>query len=198
MTVLKIDSSARLEGSNSRQLTDYLVEQLADSEVVVRDLVRQPLPLVSAEDLMGVHGSSDDQRESLQQHLALSETLIAELKEADTLVLGVSMYNFGIPAVLKQWIDYVCRAGVTFRYGANGPEGLTGIKRAYIVTATGGTPVGSPMDFASGYLEWVCKFLGVEEITHIDASGSKGTPEQVIAGGQQQIDQALAETVATA
>lgn len=195
MTVLKIDTSARLENSNSRLLTDYLVEQLGDTNVIVRDLVRQPLPLVNAEDLMGVHGSSSDERSSLQQHLALSNELIAELKAADTLVFGVSMYNFGIPAVLKQWIDYVCRAGVTFRYGANGPEGLTGIKRAYIVTATGGTPVGSPVDFASGYLEWVCKFIGVEEVVHIDASGSKGTPEVVVAQGQQQIGESLKESV---
>lgn len=195
MTVLKIDSSARLDNSNSRQLTDYLVDQLEDKNVIVRDLVRQPLPQISAEDLMGVHGSLADERDSLQQHLALSEELIDELKTADTVVFGLSMYNFGVPAVLKQWIDYVCRAGITFRYGSDGPEGLTGIKRAYIVTATGGTPVGSSVDFASGYLEWVCKFIGVEEVIHIDASGSKGTPEQVIAQGQQQIDEALNNTV---
>lgn len=192
MTVLKIDTSARLDSSNSRQLSDYLVSQLGDSEVIVRDLARQPLPQISAEDLVGVHGSSTDERASLQQHLAVSAELIEELNSADTLVLGVSMYNFGVPVVLKQWIDYVCRAGVTFRYGANGPEGLTGIKRAFIVTATGGTPVGGGMDFVSGYLAFICRFIGVEEVIHIDASGSKRAPEEVLAAGRAQIDAALA------
>lgn len=193
MTVLKIDTSARFGSSNSRHLTDYLVSQLDDGEVIVRDLARQPLPQISAEDLVGVHGSSTDDRDSLKQHLALSAELIEELKSADTLVLGVSMYNFGVPVVLKQWIDYVCRAGVTFRYGANGPEGLTGVKRAYIVTATGGTPVGSGMDYVSGYLAHICRFIGVEHVIQIDASGSKGAAEQVLAAGRAQIDAALNE-----
>lgn len=190
MTVLKIDSSARLTGSNSRQLTQYLVDKLGEP-VVNRDLIRAPLPLVSAEDLMGVHGSRDDPRISLQEHLALSDTLIKELMAADTLVLGVALYNFTVPAVLKQWVDYICRAGVTFKYGAQGPEGLTGIKRAYIVTATGGTPVGSAMDFGSGYMELICRFIGVKEIFHIDASGSKGAPQEIIDSGQRQIDTLL-------
>jgi FMN-dependent NADH-azoreductase len=190
MTTLKIDTSARLNDSNTRQITEYLSVRLGE-KVIDRDLVCRPLPLVSAEDLMGVHASSTDNRESLQQHLALSDELIAELKSADTLVFGVPMYNFSIPSVLKQWIDYVCRAGETFRYSSSGPVGLSGVKRAYIVTATGGTPVGSSMDFASGYLEQICKFIGVEEIYHIDASGSKGDPETIIRLAKSQIDQLL-------
>lgn len=190
MTTLKIDTSARLNDSNTRQITEYLTTRLGE-KVIDRDLVSRPLPLVSAEDLMGVHASSTDNRESLQQHLALSDELIAELKSADTLVFGVPMYNFSIPSVLKQWIDYVCRAGETFRYSASGPVGLSGVKRAYIVTATGGTPVGSSMDFASGYLEQICKFIGVEEIYHIDASGSKGDPETIVRLAKSQVDQLL-------
>jgi len=190
MTTLKIDTSARLHDSNTRQITEYLSNRLGES-VIERDLVKSPLPLVSAEDLMGVHGSSSDNRESLRNNLALSDELISELKSADTLVFGVPMYNFSIPSVLKQWIDYVCRAGETFRYSSTGPEGLSGIKRAYIVTATGGTPVGGSMDFASGYMELICKFIGVEEIYHIDASGSKGDPETIVNSAKAQIDQLL-------
>ena len=190
MTVLKIDSSARHSDSNSRKITEYLVSKLGET-VIERDLGHHPLPMVSAEDLIGIHGSSDDNRASLKEHLALSDTLVEELKAADTLVLGVPMYNFSIPATLKQWIDYVCRAGITFNYGVDGPVGLSGVKRAYIVTATGGTPVGSPVDFASGYLEWVCKFIGVEEIYHVDASGSKGEPDKIFAAAKQQIDDLL-------
>lgn len=111
------------------------------------------------------------------------------MKSAETLVLGAPMYNFGIPASLKQWIDSVCRAGVSFKYTEQGPQGLLGVKRAFIITATGGTPVGSEMDFTSRYLEHICRFLGINEVIHIDASGSKGTPEQVIARGKQQVDE---------
>jgi FMN-dependent NADH-azoreductase len=118
----------------------------------------------------------------------LSEQLIDELKNADTLVLAAPIYNFGIPATLKQWIDSICRAGVSFKYTEQGPVGLLGVKRAFIITASGGTPVGSDIDFASRYLEHICKFIGVSEVFHIDASGSKRTPEQVIAQGKQQVD----------
>lgn len=194
MTVLKIDSSARQEGSNSRIVSNYLVQQLVLQEgqpVIERDLVKHPLPPMSPQDLMGVHGSQDDERPSLQRHLAISNELIAELQQADTLVLGVAMYNFSVPAYLKQWIDYICRAGVSFRYTQNGPEGLTGVKRAFIVTASGGTPIGSDMDFASRYVENICRFLGVAEVFHIDASGSKGSADAVIDAARLQIDALL-------
>jgi FMN-dependent NADH-azoreductase len=120
--------------------------------------------------------------------LALSNQLVQELKTADTLVIGAPMYNFGIAASLKQWIDAICRAGVSFKYSSQGPVGLLNIKRAYIITGSGGTPVGSDMDFVSVYLAKICSFIGVEEILHIDASGSKGTPEQIIEWGKQQVD----------
>jgi len=193
MTVLKVNSSARLEGSNSRIITEYLVDKLGET-VIDRDLVKAPLPPMNAQDLVGVHGSHDDDRTSLQEHLKVSSELISELKRADTVVFGVAMYNFGVPTYLKQWIDYVCRAGVSFRYTKNGPEGLTGVKRAFIVTASGGTPIGSDMDFASRYLEHVCRFLGVEEVFHIDASGSKREPGAVIAAAKAEVDKLVAQS----
>lgn len=187
MTVLHINSSARLSNSNTRIIGQYLVDVLGQP-VISRDLARDPLPPISAEDLVGVHGSSDNQRASLLAHLASSEQLIDELKRADTLVLAAPMYNFGIPATLKQWIDSICRAGVSFKYTEQGPVGLVGVERAFIITASGGTPIGSEMDFASRYLEHICKFIGISDVFHIDASGSKGSPEQVIAQGKQQVD----------
>jgi FMN-dependent NADH-azoreductase len=192
MTVLHINSSARLNHSNTRIIGQYLVDTLGEP-VVSRDLMQHALPPITAEDLIAVHGSSDSQRASLQPQLALSEQLIDELKDADTLVIGAPMYNFGIPASLKQWIDAICRAGVSFKYTEQGPEGLLNVRRAFIITASGGTPIGSEMDFASRYLEHICRFLGIPEIFHIDASGSKGTPEQVIAQGKQQVDALIAE-----
>ncbi|MGK0501232.1 MAG: FMN-dependent NADH-azoreductase [Oceanicoccus sp.] len=190
MTVLHINSSARLNDSNTRIIGQYLVDTLGES-VVSRDLAQDPLPPISAEDLIAVHGSSDIQRDSFQEQLALSGQLIDELKNADTLVLGAPMYNFGIPASLKQWIDAICRAGVSFKYTKQGPQGLLGVKRVFIITATGGTAHGSEMDFASRYLEHVSKFIGIDDVFHIDASGSKGTPEEVIAQGKQQVDKLI-------
>ena len=101
------------------------------------------------------------------------------------------MYNFGIPASLKQWIDAVCRAGVSFKYTEQGPVGLLGVKRAFVITASGGTPIGGEADFASRYLEHICRFIGIDEVLHIDASGSKGTPEQIIDHGKHQVDALL-------
>ncbi|MCX2980806.1 ACP phosphodiesterase [Halieaceae bacterium IMCC14734] len=191
MSVLHINSSARMNQSNTRIIGQYLVDALGEP-VVSRDLAQHTLPPITAEDLIAVHGSSDSQRDSLQPQLALSDQLIEELRAADNLVLGAPMYNFGIPASLKQWIDAICRAGVSFKYTEQGPVGLLNVRRAFIITATGGTPVGSEMDFASRYLEHICKFLGISEVFHIVASGSKGTPEQVIAQGKEQVDTLIA------
>lgn len=190
MTVLHINSSARLQDSNTRIIGQYLVDALAEP-VIDRDLVKQPLAPISGEDLVAVHGSIDADRTSLQTQLALSQQLIDELKSAETLVIGAPMYNFSIAASLKQWIDAICRAGVSFKYTEQGPVGLLGVKRAFIITATGGTTVGSDIDFNSRYLEHICRFIGINEVAHIDASGSKGSPEQVIAQGKQQVDALL-------
>ena len=191
MTVLHINSSAQLSNSNTRILGQYLVNALGE-RVIHRDLAQQPLPPIRAEDLLAVHGSSDSQRASLQPQLTLSEQLITELKSADTLAIGAPMCNFGIPASLKQWIDAICRAGVSFKYTEQGPVGLLEIKRAFIITASGGTPIGSEMDFTSRYQEHICRFIGTSEVFHVDASGSKGSPEQVIAQGKEQVDALIA------
>ena len=187
MTILHINSSARLNHSSTRIIGQYLVDALAEP-VVGRDLMKQTLPPISAQDLIAVHGSLNSERASLQTQMALSDQLIGELKNADTLVIGAPMYNFGIPAPLKQWIDAICRAGVSFKYTEQGPVGLLGVKRAFIITASGGTPIGSEIDFASRYLEHICRFIGIADVFHIDASGSKGTPEQVIDHGKQQVN----------
>ncbi|MFT4614934.1 MAG: FMN-dependent NADH-azoreductase [Bacteroidia bacterium] len=195
MTVLHINSSARLEHSNTRVIGEYLVAAL-NEPVIHRDLAQQPLPPISAQDLEGVHGSSDSPRESLQSQLQLSNQLIDELRTAETLVLGAPMYNFGIAASLKQWIDAICRAGVSFKYTEQGPAGLLGVQRAFIITGSGGTTIGSDADFTSRYLEHICRFLGIKDVFHIDASGSKRTPDEVIASGKQQVD-SLISTIST-
>lgn len=189
MNILRIDASARHEDSNSRKVADYLVEQLGAASVTQRDLANHNFPTVTGDSVMAVYSGSDDP--AFAEHLALSEELTGEVLAADTLVISSPIYNFSVPSYLKQWIDFVCRAGITFRYGENGPEGLSGIRTAYIVTASGGVPVGSPVDFASRYLEQVCRFIGVEDVHHIDAGGSKRDPEAVVSGAKTQIDNLL-------
>jgi FMN-dependent NADH-azoreductase len=107
--------------------------------------------------------------DSHSQRLSLSDQLIAELNWADHIVLATPMYNFGVPASLKAWIDLICRAGVTFRYGASGPEGLLKGKSADIVITTGGARLGSPVDFVSGYLRQVFEFIGIDDINIVGA-----------------------------
>lgn len=196
MTILHIDSSANIQSSNSRVISDYLVEKLIESgtstdTIIRRDLARQPLPQITAEDLIDLHSSAQKDRESLKAHQELSDSLIAELKSADTLVIGAAMYNFGVPVVLKQWIDFIARAGHTFKYTEKGPIGLSGVKRAFVVVTTGGTPVGSPYDHVSPHLKTVLGFIGVEQIHIIDAAGSKGSTEQIIEQAKAQVDKLI-------
>ncbi|WP_299975462.1 NAD(P)H-dependent oxidoreductase [uncultured Pseudoteredinibacter sp.] len=192
MTTLHIDSSANLTGSNSRKLGQYLAAKL-DKPTVYRDLVSNPVSLPSAEDLMAFKDGTDNGNASLSNFVELSNTLINELKQADTLVIGASMYNFSVSSYLKLWIDAICVAGKTFHYTEQGPQGLCNIEKAYIITVTGGTPVGSSYDHCSSYIEQVCRFIGVKEIYHIDASGSKGSQAEVLSDGERQIDALLAK-----
>jgi len=177
--ILHIDSSARINGSLSRELSSYLAKQLAQGEkkIVHRDLATTELPLVT-EAHIGAYYTPKEQRSTEQQTLlGISDTLIAELKAANTLVIGAPIYNFSVPAVLKAWIDLVCRVGETFVYESTGPKGLLTIDQAYIVVAAGGTAVGSD----------------IEQAHIIDVSGSKRDPETLIDFGKQQIHSLVAE-----
>tara|TARA_R110002167_G_scaffold10378_4_gene47700 strand:+ start:831 stop:1427 length:597 start_codon:yes stop_codon:yes gene_type:complete len=193
MTILHIDASANFETSNSRTISDYIVEKvigsgLSSGTIIRRDLAKQLLPQINSEDLISLHSSSESDRKSLKEHFELSEHLITELKSSDTIVIGIPMYNFGVPVVLKQWIDYIARAGQTFKYTESGPVGLSGVERAYVVIASGGTPLGSPMDHLSPYIKTILGFIGVETVHIIDAAGSKGVTEKVISEAKAQVD----------
>lgn len=173
LKVLRVDSSARREGSVSRRLVDALIEQLEVSEgpvdLRVRDLATAAPGLVDAAwveaNLMPPEARGAAQRAALAE----SDALVAELMAADVLVIGVPIYNFGIPAALKAWVDLVARARLTFRYTEDGPVGLLRGKRAYLVVASGGTAVGSAIDFATGYLRHVLGFLGIDAVEIVAA-----------------------------
>jgi len=171
-TILKIDTSGRRSGSVTRELTDALVTTFLDvspdARVLTRD-VSTGLPVID-EDWIGANFTDPAERSPGQRlKLALSDTLVNELKSADTIVIGVPVYNFSLPASLKIWIDLVARARETFRYTETGPVGLLENKKAYLVIASGGVKVGSDADFATGYLRHVLGFLGISDVTVIAA-----------------------------
>ena len=151
-SILRLDTSARHAGSVSRELVDKIITRLgADSKIVTRDLA-DGVPFVD-EEWVNANFTPPAQRSAAQiAKLSISDDLVAELKAADTLVIGLPIYNFCVPAAMKAWIDQVARAGVTFQYTENGPKGLLRDKRVIIVVASGGVPVGSEADFATGYM----------------------------------------------
>lgn len=167
-TLLRIDASARHEGSESRALTQRIVDRLSPATVITRDLT-VGVPLIDAAWLAAGWTPEDQRTDAQRNTLAISTTLIDELKAADTLVIGAPIYNFSIPASLKAWIDQIARAGVTFRYTENGPEGLLTGKRAIIAVASGGTQVGSDYDFATGYLRHILGFIGITDVQFVAA-----------------------------
>ncbi len=172
--LLRIDASANTETSNSRRLGDLFVEELLNNEgplnAVHRDLNQTPA-FIDAE-WIGASYTAENERSEQQRELLLeSDAYIKELKMADRILLTVPMYNFGVPATLKAWIDQVCRAGVTFEYSEQGPKGLLQGKRVDIIITTGGVPLSSPVDFVSGYLTQVFNFIGISDVNIIAADG---------------------------
>ena len=188
-TILHIDASARFEGSVSRALSQSLVEMLSSPEtsVIQRDIGAAPLPIITG-DWVGANFTPDDQRSDAQKEtLALSDNLIAELEAADTIVFGVPIYNFGVPATFKAWVDLVARARKTFKYSESGPVGLLEGKSAYVVIASGGTESGSEIDFATPYVRHVLGFLGIHDVTVIAADQLMATGDDKIAAARAQI-----------
>lgn len=170
--ILQIQSSARTDGSVSRDLTDRLARRLAGrtGEITVRDLAAAPPAFVDAA-WIGANFTDPARRTPEQEgELAGSDALVAELEAADQIVIGVPIYNFNIPASLKAWIDQIARARRTFRYTEAGPEGLLKGKTAWLVVASGGTALDSEIDFATPYLKHVLAFIGVTDVRVIDAS----------------------------
>ena len=172
MKILRVDSSAKTENSESRRLTDRIIDGLKTNgkslEVTVRDL-NESLPQVNTAWIEANNTASDDQTDEHKKTLALSNTLVGEIEAADTLIIGVALYNFSITASLKLWIDLVCRARKTFAYVDGSPKGLMTGKKAIICFASGGTPFESNIDFASGYLRHILGFIGITDVTFISA-----------------------------
>ena len=197
--ILVIESSARQEGSVSRQLTaDFIGQWQAahpQDQVKVRDLAKQPVPHLDETLLAGWMKPADQQSEAEQAAAARSNELTDEVLAADVLVLAAPMYNFAIPSTLKAWLDHVLRAGVTFKYTETGPQGLLTGKRAYVLTARGGIYAGSGLDHQEPYLRQALAFIGIHEVEFIHAEGLNMGPEataQGLAGARAEIASVLA------
>lgn len=187
-TLLHIDASARRQGSVTRDLTARIVAARPTDRVITRDLADTPLPQIT-EDWVTANFTPADSRTNAQRDtLALSDALVAELQAADTIVIGLPVYNFGVPAALKAWIDLVARAGVTFRYTENGVDGLLAGKRVILAMASGGTKADSDIDFATPYMRHALGFLGIQDVTVIAADQMALDPETSLSRAQAAID----------
>ncbi|MDH3763327.1 MAG: NAD(P)H-dependent oxidoreductase [Gammaproteobacteria bacterium] len=199
LRILRLDASANPGESASTTLADSLLERLQlvgdDVEVRNRDL-NHDVKFIDGHWIGANFTASGERNLEQKEALERSDQLIAELEWADHIVLATPMYNFGVPATLKAWIDQVCRAGITFRYTENGAAGLLAGKSADIVITTGGAPLGSPVDFVSGYLRQVFTFIGIDDVQIIGADKMNIDAQASIAAAQAQIEQRYAADMA--
>jgi FMN-dependent NADH-azoreductase len=199
VNILQLNSSARADNSQSTRLANSIVERLVASHtgaaVTVRDLARTPHPALDEAGLGALFTPADKRTPEQAARVALDDALIAELKAADVIVLGVPMYNFGVPAQLKNWIDAVARAGVTFKYTESGPVGLVQGKKVYVALTRGGLYRNTPADTQVPYLKTFLGFIGLTDVQFIYAEGLAMGPDaeqKALASAQSQIEEALA------
>ncbi|AXQ30857.1 FMN-dependent NADH-azoreductase [Solimonas sp. K1W22B-7] len=193
--ILQISTSLNGENSQSSRLAARYVAAQNGARVTIRDLAAEPVPHLDGA-RFGAFITPPEQRTAEQNAVvAYSDALIAELKRADVIVLGLPLYNFGIPSQLKSWIDHVARAGQTFRYTANGPEGLVKGKKAYVFATRGGIYAGTALDTQTGYIRDFLRFIGVEDVEFVYAEGlaiSEESREGALGKAQEQIDRLAA------
>jgi FMN-dependent NADH-azoreductase len=180
-TILQINSAARSQGAQSTLLADEVSAKLQQAhpgaKLVVRNLLSDNIPHLD-DATLGAFFTPADQRTAEQNAIhAKSEALIAELQAADVVVIAAPMYNFGISSQLKAYFDWIARAGITFKYGANGPEGLVTGKKVIVVSARGGKYSGTPNDSQTPYLKAFLGFLGMTDVSFIFAEGLNMRPD---------------------
>jgi FMN-dependent NADH-azoreductase len=188
--VLEVSASGRINGSASRELTRDLIAALDERYPNVRTTRRDltdGVPFVDEAWIEANFTPEESRTDRQREALAFSDALVAELRNADVLVIGVPIYNFSIPAALKAWIDMIARARVTFRYTENGPKGLLEGKKAYLVVTTGGIAVGSTVEFATPYLEHALAFVGITDIEVIAADKLNSQPGESMDAARARI-----------
>ena len=195
MNILQINSSVRGAQSESTRVANAVVAKLAAANpgatVTVRDLGANPHPVLDEAALGALFTPADQRTAEQAARVALDDALIAEAQAADVIVLGAPMYNFGMPIQLKAWFDAIARAGVTFRYTANGPEGLLKNKKVIVAAARGGI-YPADADPQVPHIRTLLNFLGLTEHTFIYSAAQSMGPEAA-AQGQAEADAAVAE-----
>jgi FMN-dependent NADH-azoreductase len=191
LELLLVNSSARQQDSVTRRFANELIEALqqqhGDINIRERDVTRD-MPFVDEQWVNATYTRLEQRSVEQHQLLGYSDSLVEELEQADIIVVAAPVYNFSIPASLKAWIDQICRVGRTFNYYENGPVGGLQNKQAYVVMASGGTVLGSDIDFASGYLRHVLGFIGIDDVSIISAEGLMFDNEQGLQHIRTQIE----------
>jgi FMN-dependent NADH-azoreductase len=185
-TLLQINASIHADHGQSSQLATQFVQAFShshpDSQVVLRDLAGDTVPHLSAERFAAFLTQPGQRSAAQSDVVAYSDALIGELKQADVIVLGLPMYNFGVPSQLKAYFDHIARAGETFRYTANGPVGLLKGKKAYIFAARGGLYAGTALDTQTSYVRDFLRFVGIDDIEFVYAEGLAISAESKASG----------------
>ena len=193
-TLLQIQTSMFEGNGQSSQLARRFAEQWQaanpEGEVVLRDIGREPVPHLTAERFQALLAKPGDRSAAQQAVAAYSDALIEELRRADVIVLGLPMYNFGVPSTLKAYFDHLARSGVTFRYTERGPEGLIKGKKAYVFAARGGVYAGTPLDTQTAFVRDFLRFIGIEDVEFVYAEGlamGDAPKQEALAGAQREI-----------
>ena len=181
-TLLQINTSINNGNGESsrlaRKFVDAFLSREPEASIVVRDVAAaEPVPHLDAE-RFGAFITKPEERNAAQQSVVnYSDKLIKELVEANVIVLGLPMYNFGVPSQLKAYFDHVARAGVTFRYTDKGPVGLLTGKKAYVFATRGGVYAGTPLDTQTGYVRDFLRFIGITDVNFVYAEGLAINPQ---------------------
>ncbi|BBM64548.1 FMN-dependent NADH-azoreductase [Vibrio alfacsensis] len=189
--VLALKSSILGDFSQSNKLVENYIKNVDHANLTVRDLAAEPLPVLDFAIATALR-ATEDLSEQQQQVVNLSNTLIEEIKTADTLIIAAPMYNFTIPTQLKNWIDLIARAGVTFKYTENGVQGLVEGKKAIVVTTRGGIHKNSPTDTMTPYLRTVLGFIGITDVEFVYAEALNMGEDAATKGMTEAQDQLLA------
>ena len=204
-TLLQLKTSLFSDHGESSRLSNRFVElwrtRSPAGRVIVRDLALEPVPHLDASGFKAFLAKPAERTAEQARVVSYSDALIEELKLADELVIGLPMYNFGVPSTLKAYIDHIARAGVTFRYTPGGPVGLLTGKKVRVFASRGGRYAGTPLDTESGYLRDVLGFLGLSDVEFVYAEGlalGEAAKAQSLATAHAQIDGFASELTAAA
>lgn len=195
MNILHLDSAITGEASVSRKLTADIVAKLTaanpQAAVTYRDL-NTGVPAIDSDWFAAVRLAPENPTPDQQRLIDISDAYLAEVQAADVVVIGLPIYNFNLPAQLKNWLDQIARAGKSFRYTAEGPEGLLTGKRAIIAYSAAGTPMRSEMDHASGYVRFMLGFLGITDVAFVAADRLAMDREAGLARAQDALEKLAA------